>query len=531
MRVPTSSTCLRRLRRGALLALLALGVAAPVAGGSPARSQALVAPTGLEAFQNRLGDAETDVPSFSRSPSLAWNPVRGAARYQLELSTAARFSSSGSIVFTAQTATVPAAAIPISLPWMTKRALYWRVRAMGATISSPWSRPARFHVRADGAPLKRSAGPGFVRWSSIPGATGYEVSFLNRGRTIATTATAADLRDYYAAGGPAKAQWRVRAQRRLYGSDKRALPVVSYGPWSATFTTPVTLGSVRRLATVSDGASERGHVRVPVFLFPSADRAALRHVYVMSDAACTDVVFNSAVVHGSGFAPRAIQLVSDTHVSVAANDSPVYGVAGRRIKPSESGTNRATASASNESVPRTPAAPAAPDASAAAWAPTELAPGRYYWTVVPVERRADRTYHDLKLPKVACKAAKGSFVITAPAPTLGSSKAPFVTGFSTNGRLASAATWPPRVYGNPLVSWKPVPGASRYEVEWTRSKSRWPAAIGLRTFGTAASLPLSPGTWWYRVRGVDEAALGDGTMSWSGAVRIDVTTPTFAVIG
>jgi hypothetical protein len=494
-----------------------------------------VAPTGLQAFQLRLGDGEAATPAFSRTPSLAWNPVRGASRYQLELSTGAHFGSSGSVVWSAQATTVPAAAIPIALPWLSKRSLYWRVRALGATVGSPWSKPARFQMQSDGAPHKRSAGLGFVRWSPVPGATGYEVSFVNAGKTIATTSTGADLRDYYAAGSPSKAEWRVRAQRRLYGSDRRALPVVSYGPWSATFTTPVVLGRVGRLAVVSDGttgAADRAHARVPIFLFPSADRAALHHVYVATDAACANVVFNGAVVQGTAFAPRAIQLTSDTRVSVSANDAPVYGAAGARVKPSESGTTRTIAGAATESAPRTTAGAAGPDASAAAvWARTDLAPGRYFWTVVPVERRDDGTYHDLKAPRTTCKNVRGSFDMTGPAPALGSARAPFATGFTTGGRLASATKWPARVYGNPLVSWHPVPGATRYQVEWTRTKSKWPAAIGLRTFGTAAVLPLSPGTWWYRVRGVNESAVGDGTMSWSGAARIDVTSPTFAVVG
>jgi hypothetical protein len=58
------------------------------------------------------------------------------------------------------------------------------------------------------------------------------------------------------------------------------------------------------------------------------------------------------------------------------------------------------------------------------------------------------------------------------------------------------------------------------------------AALGTMTFGTSAVLPLSPGTWYYRVRGFDfSLRTGSQQMSWSDPARIVVAKPRFRVVG
>jgi hypothetical protein len=43
-------------------------------------------------------------------------------------------------------------------------------------------------------------------------------------------------------------------------------------------------------------------------------------------------------------------------------------------------------------------------------------------------------------------------------------------------------------------------------------------------------LPLSPGTWWYRVRGVDFALPTNAQfMGWSDPARLVVAKPTYSV--
>src|ERR1700745_3549028 len=81
---------------------------------------------------------------------------------------------------------VPAVSIPIALPWMTGRpfALYIRVRAHLAGGVTRWSTPFGFNTSwdsedgVDGAPQQVvSDTPGIVRWTTIDGATSYQVWF------------------------------------------------------------------------------------------------------------------------------------------------------------------------------------------------------------------------------------------------------------------------------------------------------------------------------------------------------------------
>jgi hypothetical protein len=114
---------------------------------------------------------------------------------------------------------------------------------------------------------------------------------------------------------------------------------------------------------------------------------------------------------------------------------------------------------------------------------------------------------------------------------LGTSTAPFATGLTPSGHLASATTNPGRFYGAPLVAWRVVPGASQYRIEWSHYKQRWQQAGALTTFAASAALPLTPGTWWYHVRAIDTAAPDDGTTGWSAPAMLQIATPTFSVVG
>ena len=68
----------------AFLAVLALAAPADAAQRAGTRA-ALASPTNLKAFLLRANEQPTHV--FSRTPSFAWNPVRGAKRYELVLAT------------------------------------------------------------------------------------------------------------------------------------------------------------------------------------------------------------------------------------------------------------------------------------------------------------------------------------------------------------------------------------------------------------------------------------------------------------
>ncbi len=79
------------------------------------------------------------------------------------------------------------------------------------------------------------------------------------------------------------------------------------------------------------------------------------------------------------------------------------------------------------------------------------------------------------------------------------------------------------------MTWDPASGAVAYQVQWSKSKYPWRPAGSTRTAATSAVLPLTPGTWWYRVRGINSSLRGSQLMTWSAQVPIEITQPTFSV--
>jgi hypothetical protein len=159
----------------------------------------------------------------------------------------------------------------------------------------------------------------------------------------------------------------------------------------------------------------------------------------------------------------------------------------------------------------------------------------------PVTRSAagSLTYRDLELPSDVCAAGRFGRFAKNSEPTLTTGGELFATGLSSKGRLASARSGL-AFYSNPLVAWTPALGATAYEVQW--SKKAYPFkpqpnpenanAPGTLTLGTAAVLPLSPGTWYYRVRGLDYSLPTNAQqMSWSDPAKIVVAKPKFRVVG
>jgi hypothetical protein len=113
----------------------------------------------------------------------------------------------------------------------------------------------------------------------------------------------------------------------------------------------------------------------------------------------------------------------------------------------------------------------------------------------------------------------------------GQSGAPYASGLSPDGKLVAASKPSPRFYGQPLVSWQPLESAGQYEVQWSKRAYPWVTAGSQLTWGTSATLPLAPGTWYYRVRGLDYLLLGTKTaMSWSDPVKLVVTKPRFKIV-
>lgn len=533
------------------------------------------APTGLHAFLLRSDEPAAD--TFARTPSFAWHPVAAAKRYEVELSTSSAFAES-SEVWSGSVNGTPAISVPLALPWTTGKpyALYARVRTVTSKGLSRWSQSFGFNMRPPDAPLQVSTYPGLVHWSSVPGATSYQVWWVDIGKQIGSLTNYADEREFYSfhqlAPWPTVVHWRVRAVRAVYGSLPNGMPVVAYGPWSTIYTSlnpqfgtgPLTVSS-----TVSDTVDANGnvdasvpHTHTPAFLFAGngslAHRASeLYRVYVFSDKDCVNLVFRGAVVGSPAYSPRPtgpLALPGDAtslakaRVAYLADGSEGKTYLADLAPVTTSETVEAATSAPPSSSP--PASTPAPSAGA----PVDLwdsgwPSGRYYWTVLPVNMvpASDGNgfaYRDAELPEEACAVGRvGSFgklsdpVLVADHATQAyTSNAPFASGLSTDGKLVAAARPKPVFYGTPLVAWLPAIGAASYEVQWSSSLYPWKKAGSVATSGTSTLVEQggkgpSPGTWYYRVRGLDPFIPGSvKQMTWSDPVQIIVAKPQYRIV-
>lgn len=145
-------------------------------------------------------------------------------------------------------------------------------------------------------------------------------------------------------------------------------------------------------------------------------------------------------------------------------------------------------------------------------------------------------YKDLLLPQDLCAQAlpdgtklRQEFGLWSE-PTVASPQAPFISGLSSTGKLVSAKSTS-QFYGRPLVAWTPALGAEKYEIEWSSDDSPFVAASNILTSSTAVVLPLTSGTWYYRVRGFDyNLPAGSQQMAWSAVQKLTVSKPTFKVV-
>src|SRR5438552_17996694 len=151
-----------RFLRFAATSLVALLVAsgATAATRSQTAGTAVGAPQDLRGFMLRADEPSAD--TFSRTPSFAWKPVRGAQRYQFELSTARTFAS-GAVLWSSKTLTAPAASLPIALPWITGRPLSIYAHARGVAPNRrprPCGAPSWLHCPWSHRPTPRSSPSG-----------------------------------------------------------------------------------------------------------------------------------------------------------------------------------------------------------------------------------------------------------------------------------------------------------------------------------------------------------------------------------
>ena len=513
--------------------------------------------------------------------------------------------------------------MPLALPWISGEpaSLFWRVRALGPKGYSQWSTPGAFNMRWTQQPRPLKSGPGFIRWSTVDGATGYQVWFLNAndslGKVISTITNVADEREYYVSDTVPSTvvYWRIRAVRSVYGSAKNNLPAFSYGPWSHVFkstnpppasvirqgdevvSTKVTgnplddkYARLRPLTAVSDVVSTAGHAK-PHSLVPAITVGGnpttpgnLYRIYMFTDRDCVNRVFTGYPVTSPAYAPRSTGgAVLPEGAQQMADGTPVT--------PTELGS-AAPATGTSAGAPSSATASTATTATPSGPAKIDLwdTRGRYFVVAIPVvaivppapatgtsgasgptgsdrhhrrdgrdrhdrhDRRyrhdrhdgrrccghraatdpnavTETVYQDLELPQDVC--SKGRFITFGKAsrtPELTSGGTPTAVGLSPAGRLLSAVHSKPAFYGSPLVTWEPASGAIGYQVQWSKSSYPWKTAGSIKTPATSTTLPLKPGTWWYRVRGINDSLPGNQLMSWSAQVPVVITRPTFGVL-
>jgi hypothetical protein len=325
-----------RFARPLVVLAAALALAAPASGVTRALPPA---PDQLHAFMLRADEPLSHV--FSRTPSFAWLPVPGAERYEFELANSPTFNE-GTIVWADATLKTPAASIPYSLPWMTGApyALYGHVRAWTADGAGDWSQAFGFNMRWSSQPQPVPTYPGLLSWSTVPGATSYDVWLIEPNKVISTRSNVADEREYYdfhqQSTWSGLVHWRVRAVRNLYGAAlglPNGLPAVTYGPWSKVYTSanpPVSSGPIKLAAAFSDvtssAAQPEAHRLTPALAFTGNQALdgtgyELFRTYVFTDSDCVNVVFRGSIVGSPAFAPRTtgpVKLpVSDTEVAAA----------------------------------------------------------------------------------------------------------------------------------------------------------------------------------------------------------------------
>lgn len=567
--------------RSIRLALLAACAATLLSGSALAQGgSSLTAPQGLKPFLLRAN--EPAARDFPRTPSFSWAPVRGAVRYEFSLSKTSAFQE-GTIFWSSATLRSPAVAIPLTLPWMTGApyAAYARVRAWTNAGATPWSTPYGFNLRWLDVP--RSAGParaGLATWSPIDGATSYQVWFTDINRVIETRVTAVDQREAYAfhqnAAWTGAVHWRVRAVRRVAKLQGFITPV-NYGPWSPTFTATnpaLDTGPLRLVASVTSlatsvAAKPAAHEVTPAFVFSGTrgldgNAYGLYRVYVFSDRECINPVFRGAIVASPAYAPRnkgTLAYPTDPKAVDAAtnavlplgDEGPTTTADGAKVRATEAGVATTAPAGSGATTGSASAPPAASPASEGTsdpatnsdWARIELLDsgwptGRFFWTVVPVElvpkfdttgKLTSYTYADAEVAQDACAAGRVMSFGKASPPVVAGAGSPYASGLSPSGRLIAASGNQVRFYGKPLVAWKPAVGADTYEVEWSRTRYPWRASGRASVDGTATTLPLRPGAWWYRIRGIDSALpAGHQFMTWSPPLALSVAKPTFRLV-
>ncbi len=527
--------------RTTVLIALALALALPAA--APARQAASSkSPAGLKAFLLRY--EEPTQRNFTRTPSFGWKPVSQAHSYDFQLATSESFRDN-SIWWSGDGLKTPYTSVPLALPWVTGHpySLFARVRANVRGGTTSWGAAFAFNVRWSEIPAQLPAPNGLLRWTPIDGATEYEVLELGGpgnffGKTAFVSTNVSDMRDWFTfhqtAAWVGTAYWRIRAVRVTYGTPQDEHPTASYGAWSPLFTTHATPPTASQL-TLGDTVSNvigtvdnpAAHELMPGLTWSGNSLGGnpyeLYRAYVFSDEDCIQPVLTGSVVGSPAWVPRSngplalpgsLEEIAKARSTVLDDgDQATFDFSHAPVTTSESTSTGVRLDLWDRDWPG----------------------GAYYWTVIPVFYFTNALandalqYQDLQAAQDACMSGRVARFgrVSQAVPTGG--KHAFVTSLSAKGKMTSTpAGQSLLIYGSPtLVTWEPALGADGYEVQWSKKSYPFMKAGNVTTPATSAALSLSPGTWYFRVRGLDSGLPTMQGMAWSSVRKLKIAKPVF----
>src|ERR671935_152321 len=430
--------------RAARLIAVWLGVLALVPAAGTASVARTAVPTGLHAFLLRAD--EPVVHSFPRTPSFAWNPVRGAVRYQFQLSTSSAFRENG-IVYSANGLSTPVVAPTSTLPW-TSNNLYARVRAIFRASASPWSAPFTFDMTPPAAPSPEplpSAGAGLLRWTPVEGADAYEAWLIDIPKREVVFTNVLDEREFYTFHRDSKwtgtVRWRIRALRidndpQGFMFDSTPVQTTeSMAPASPTTSVPSDSDTSSAGAGTSSSSSSpsspssapaqinlQGNLGAPVDLWDTDwPNGGYYWTVVAVEAHSPGELTTNVGVPGSAVGAMAIPVPGA--FELAAGDKILIGTIGNQEAATVTSTTATTVTIA---------------------APLKFAhgPGE------PVVRTGGNLqYRDLELPQDVCALGRVMRFGKDSEPSLTSAGELFASGLSSNGRLVSAPLTS-KFYGN-----------------------------------------------------------------------------------
>jgi hypothetical protein len=569
----------------ALLGLCAVAFACAGSASGLASVEPLTAPKGLHAFVYRADEPMPLSPSYTQLPAFAWEPVRAATRYEIQLATSVTFAESTMLADDSTVAT-PVTSLQLQVPWMTGRpfALWVRVRALAGARVSQWSSSFGFNTSWKDLPTQLPAPTGLIRWTPVEGATAYEVWFPDIGLRFRTLTNVADEREYWTLHptGARTVRWRVRALRYVKDSKlPNQIQVITYGPYSRRFTSTndTTLRATPLLGTdaISDvdstPAKQQPNALMPGFAWTGTTGIAgsgsgLWRVYVFSDRECLNSVTVGSLVGGPAWAPRFAPPLAlptkaaDLDTFAAGTLAPTYGpqqnaemsdytkiaTAEEGVKLADGSAGSAGSSGSGSTSGATGDPSFTTDPGSVALPDNGWPTGRYWWTVVPVAvyetvdsssagptttSTGTLTYRDLELPQDACAAGRVWSFGMESMPVTTKDDFPLASGLRGSRVVASASKTPDFVQ-LPVITWTPVLGAQSYEIELSRRVYPWRTVIAQSALVPSVTLKLTKqqiGLWYYRIRGVNGNLPGTAIkMTWSKPTPIRISGDSFAIV-